>query len=65
MLINLEEDVPLNQLRANIEGRLQANDKLIISLKADEETSYENFIDVLDEIKLSGADRISLASPEQ
>ena len=65
VLINLEEDVPLNQLRANIEGRLQANDKLIISLKADEETSYENFIDVLDEIKLSGADRISLASPEQ
>ncbi|MDA0746617.1 MAG: biopolymer transporter ExbD [bacterium] len=65
ILINLQEEVALRQLRANIGQRLRENDKLIVSLKADEETPYTTFIDVLDEIKLSGAERISLASPEQ
>jgi len=65
ILINLEQNIPLSQLRADIERRLVANDKLIVSLKADEETPYEKFIDVLDEIKLSGADKISLASPSE
>jgi biopolymer transport protein ExbD len=65
ILINLEDEVPLTQLRANIQQRLTANDKLIVSLKASEETPYESFINVLDEIKLAGADKISLASPEQ
>ena len=65
ILINLEDQVALDQLRANIEQRLVANEKLIISLKASEETPYESFINVLDEIKLAGADKISLASPEQ
>ncbi len=65
ILINLEQSVPLNLLRADIEQRLAQNEKLIVSLKADEETPYEKFIDVLDEIKLSGADKISLASPSE
>lgn len=65
ILINLEESVPISQLRADMERRLAENDLLIISLKADEETPYEKFIDVLDEIKLSGAERISLASPNE
>ena len=65
ILINLEDQIALDQLRANIEQRLVANEKLIVSLKASEETPYESFINVLDEIKLAGADKISLASPEQ
>ena len=65
ILINLEDQVPLSQLRSNIQQRLTANEKLIVSLKASEETPYESFINVLDEIKLAGADKISLASPEQ
>jgi biopolymer transport protein ExbD len=65
ILINLEDEVPLSQLRANIQQRLAANTKLIVSLKASEETPYDSFIHVLDEIKLAGADKISLASPEQ
>lgn len=65
ILINLEQNIPLNQLRADIERRLATNENLIVSLKADEETPYEKFIDVLDEIKLSGADKISLASPSE
>ena len=65
ILINLEDQIALDQLRANIEQRLVANEKLIVSLKASEETPYESFINVLDQIKLAGADKISLASPEQ
>jgi biopolymer transport protein ExbD len=65
ILINLEDEVPLSQLRANIQQRLAVNTKLIVSLKASEETPYDSFIHVLDEIKLAGADKISLASPEQ
>jgi len=64
ILVNMEP-VSLGNLRANLERRLGENDKLIISLKADDETEYVDFINVLDEIKLSGADKISLASPAQ
>ena len=56
--------VPLQNLRAGIEQRLAANDKLIVSLKAERQASYRIFVDVLDELKLSGAKRISIAEPE-
>ena len=56
--------VPLQNLRAGIEQRLAANDKLIVSLKAARQASYRIFVDVLDELKLSGAKRISIAEPE-
>ena len=56
--------VPLQNLRAGIEQRLAANDKLIVSLKAERQGSYRIFVDVLDELKLSGAKRISIAEPE-
>ena len=65
ILINLEQEVLFSQLRANIQQRLETNDKLIISLKADQETPYQLFLSVLDQIKIAGAERISLASPEQ
>ena len=56
--------VQLQNLRAGIEQRLAANDKLIVSLKAERQASYRIFVDVLDELKLSGAKRISIAEPE-
>ena len=65
ILINLSDNVSITQLRADLERRMVENDLLIISLKADEETPYNVFIDVLDEVKLSGAERISLASPSE
>ncbi|MBT5832237.1 MAG: biopolymer transporter ExbD [Candidatus Latescibacteria bacterium] len=65
ILINLSDQLSITQLRADLERRMVANDKLIISLKADEDTPYETFIHVLDEVKLSGAERISLASPSE
>ena len=64
ILVNLEP-VPLSQLRVDVERRLTENEKLIVSLKADDETPYDTFINVLDEVKLAGAERVSLASPQK
>ena len=56
--------IAFSALRANIEQRLAANDKLILSLKAERGATYRMFVDVLDELKLAGATRISIAEPE-
>lgn len=56
--------VSLREIRPILEGNLAENEKLIISLKTDKQASYNVMIDVLDEIKLAGAKRISLASPD-
>ena len=55
----------LGELRGEVERRLRENDKLIVSVKADEQTEYRHFVDVVDELKLSGAKRISIANPEK
>ena len=57
--------VQLDQLRSEVERRLKENEKLIISLKAQRAASYRTFVDVLDELKLAGATRISIAEPER
>ena len=56
--------IPFGSLRSDIEQRLAANDKLIVSLKAERGATYRMFVDVLDELKLAGATRISIAEPE-
>lgn len=38
--------------------------ELIISLQTHKDANYRNMIDVLDEIKLAGAKKISIATPE-
>jgi len=58
-------EVPFPELRSRVAARLAANEKLILSLKADRGATYQVFVDVLDELKLTGATRISIAEPEQ
>ncbi len=53
------------ELRGEVERRLRENDKLIVSVKADEQTEYRYFVGVIDELKLAGATRISIANPEK
>ena len=57
--------VAFDELRSQVEQRLAANDKLIVSIKAERGATYSIFVSVLDELKLSGAQRISIAEPEQ
>jgi biopolymer transport protein ExbD len=39
--------------------------RLIVSIKTQRETSYDDYVTVLDEIKRAGATKISIAEPEQ
>jgi len=55
--------VEFANLRTNIQQRLAANENLIVSLKAERASTYRMFVDVLDELKLAGATRISIAEP--
>jgi len=64
--IAVEGDIiPLSALRENVENRLAANPRLIVSVQADQDTDYGVFVDVLDELKLANAQRISIASPQR
>ena len=57
--------VPFAEFKTRIESRLRENDKLIISLKAERGATYRSFVDVLDELKLAGSTKISIANPEE
>ena len=56
-----EDPTPIPLIQDNIRKRLAANENLIISIKPSRETEYSVVITVLDQIKLSGAKKISLA----
>ena len=60
-----EEMTPVPLITQNIKTRLEANDLLIVSIKSAKETAYNTFIEVLDQVKLSGATRISIAELDQ
>ena len=57
--------IQFSDLKQQIMTRLASNDNLIISLKAERDATYRMFVDVLDELKLAGATRISIAEPER
>ncbi|MFQ6092763.1 MAG: ExbD/TolR family protein [bacterium] len=58
------EMMEIPKIRGEIKRRLEENDKLIVSLKTDPDTKYGTFVDVLDQLKLAEAPRISLAVPD-
>ena len=43
---------------------LQENPLMIFSVKTDNETKYDIYIDILDQLKMANATRISIAEPE-
>ena len=57
--------IAFGALRGELERRLAENDKLIVSVKTERQSTYRTFVNVLDELKLAGATRISIASPEK
>ena len=59
MIDEIETPVPL--IRENIQRRLEANENLIISIKPSNQTEYSVFITVLDQCKMAGATKISIA----
>ena len=63
--VAIEGDIiPIGELEAIVSRNLEENPNLIISVKTDPGARYETMIDVLDELKLADAPRISLAAPD-
>ncbi len=60
-----EELVPINQLKGRIKTMLARNDKLIVSVKTHPLTKHQAYMDVLDQLKLARATRISIAEPDR
>lgn len=60
-----EQVVEIPMIRNIIQSKLAENDKLIVSVKTDATTKYRYYIQVLDQLKLAKATRISIAEPEK
>jgi biopolymer transport protein ExbD len=48
-----------------IKKKIADNPKIIVSVKTDENTKYQYYIQVLDQLKLADAKKISIAEPEK
>ena len=59
-----EEIVSLQQVEREVRRRVAENPLLIVSLKADRETDYDIFVQVLDQLQKADTPKISLADPD-
>ena len=57
------EVIAINEIALRIEQKIQENPNLIVSVKTDRITKYDVYIQVLDELKIAKATRISIAEP--
>ncbi len=55
-----DEPTPLNQIRILVKEAEAANDKLVVSVEPPSTAPYRVMVDILDELKMAGASRISL-----
>lgn len=60
-----EQSVEIDDLQAFVETEIAENPKLITAVKVTAEAQYQDMIDVLDELQLADAKRISLQLLEQ
>ncbi len=72
LLINQEgeilldnETIQIKELNRLVRQKLTDNPNLIFSVKTDKKTKYSIFIQVLDELKIANASRISIVEPEE
>ena len=59
-----DEPILMNQLRGKVRTMLSRNSKLIISVKTSPQTKHQTYLNVLDQLKMAGATRISIAEPD-
>ena len=60
-----EQVIPYNQIESILRTELAANENLIAAIKTHPAAPYKHMINVLDEVKLAGAKRISLQMLEE
>lgn len=60
------DEVPLtiSEIKKIAKRKMAENPNLIFSVKTDRETKYQDFVSVLDQLKMANATRISIAEPE-
>ncbi len=57
-----EEPTSVEQIHRIVGQKLRENDKLIISVKAHTKTAYNDYVRVIDQLKMANAKRISIAN---
>jgi biopolymer transport protein ExbD len=60
-----DEPVGLHDVRGRVEQAMMENDKLIVVVETDPNATYGLMIDMLDELKLAQAQRVSLKTLEK
>lgn len=59
-----EEEIQIPRIQDEAKRRVAENPNLIFSVQTSRETLYNIYIEVLDQLKLAGARKISIAEPE-
>tara|TARA_Y100001970_G_C14099853_1_gene784852 strand:+ start:732 stop:1130 length:399 start_codon:yes stop_codon:yes gene_type:complete len=59
-----EEPTPTEQISKIVGRKLRENNNLIVSVKAHPKTSYNDYVRVIDQLKMADAKRISIANSE-
>ena len=60
-----EQVISYRQVEGILRQELASNDRLIAAIKTDPSAPYRHMVNVLDEVKLAGAERISLQMLEE
>lgn len=60
-----QEFVTVQEIRGRIEQKLIDNPKIVIVIETHPDTRYETYVDILDELKMAKAPRISLKTMGQ
>ncbi len=58
------DPVPIKDIHRRVKEEIRKNDKLIVSVKAHEKSQYDVYVEVLDQLKMANATRISIAETE-
>ena len=64
VLLN-KKPIKINDVNKEVRRMIAENDKLIISVKTHPSTKYQAYIDVLDQLKMANAKKISIAETEK
>ena len=64
VLLN-KKPIKINDVKKEVMRMIAENDKLIISVKTHPSTKYQAYIDVLDQLKMANAKKISIAETEK
>jgi len=58
------EPIPIKDIHRRVKEEIRKNDKLIVSVKSHEKSQYNVYVEVLDQLKMANATRISIAETE-